>query len=163
VVHDASRPFRVGIGNAVVEDLGTEFVVRAYPEDATPRVAVRSGLVAVRPRARPPAGGTQLHPGDVAQIGADGVAVKIAADTSVLFGWTEGQLVFRDAPVSVVLRRLQRWYAIKVVAVESALLSTQLTLAITERSTPAEAVAYVASLADARVERRGEVFVLLRR
>src|SRR4029078_4850819 len=39
VVHDATRPFRVHAKNAVVTDVGTEFVVRAYAADSGVGVA----------------------------------------------------------------------------------------------------------------------------
>ncbi len=45
VVHDTSRRFTVRAGKAVVTDIGTEFVVRAYDSDSAVRVAVASGVV----------------------------------------------------------------------------------------------------------------------
>lgn len=162
VEHDGTRPFRVHITNATVEDLGTEFVVRAYPQERVRSVAVRSGLVAVHRHAAPTLDRTTLEPGDVAQLDASGFATKISADTSLLLGWVEGQLIFRDAPVSDVLRQLRRWYGVAILASDSALLSTQLTLAVTERNTPAEAIAYVASLANARVDYHDGIYALRR-
>ena len=47
VVHDSTRPFRVHAGGSVTEDLGTHFVVRAYPELRHVDVAVTEGLVSL--------------------------------------------------------------------------------------------------------------------
>src|SRR5262249_8014355 len=47
VVHDAARPFRVLAKNAVVTDVGTEFVVRAFAADSGVDVSVTSGVVTV--------------------------------------------------------------------------------------------------------------------
>jgi transmembrane sensor len=48
VVHDARHPFVVHAGDIVAKDLGTEFVIRAYPEDSHAHVIVRAGRVALR-------------------------------------------------------------------------------------------------------------------
>src|SRR3982751_821192 len=40
VVHDASRPFRVLARGSVAQDVGTRFVVRAYPEQRAVDVVV---------------------------------------------------------------------------------------------------------------------------
>jgi transmembrane sensor len=47
VVHNAARRFRVHAKNAIAEDIGTRFVVRAYPTDGSVRVAVAEGSVAL--------------------------------------------------------------------------------------------------------------------
>ena len=47
VVHDTSRRFTVRAGKAVVTDIGTEFVVRAYEIDSSVRVSVASGMVSL--------------------------------------------------------------------------------------------------------------------
>ncbi len=48
VVYEQDRPFIVRAGALVATDLGTQFTVRAYPEDAGARVVVREGRVAFR-------------------------------------------------------------------------------------------------------------------
>jgi hypothetical protein len=48
VVYEQDRPFIVRAGDLVAKDLGTQFTVRAYPEDAGARVVVREGRVAIR-------------------------------------------------------------------------------------------------------------------
>jgi len=47
VKHDAARPFRVHTAAGVVEDIGTEFLVSAYPEAPGMRVVVATGAVAL--------------------------------------------------------------------------------------------------------------------
>ncbi|MGQ0539853.1 MAG: FecR domain-containing protein, partial [Gemmatimonadaceae bacterium] len=48
VIHDERRPFVVHAANAITQDLGTLFSVRAYPDDDDVRVVVVSGLVSLR-------------------------------------------------------------------------------------------------------------------
>lgn len=161
VVHDASRPFRVRAADMSVEDLGTEFVIRAYPHGAARYVAVRSGEVAVRGAAAE-ADAAVLGPGQAARIDASGVAEKVELDTASVFAWLEGQLVFRKAPLAEIVRELRRWYGVDVRIGDHALMSTEITFAIPRHNTTAEAVAYVADLAGARIERRGTTFVLVK-
>jgi ferric-dicitrate binding protein FerR (iron transport regulator) len=80
VDHDARRPFVVRAGDLVAEDLGTEFVVRAYPEDEYGRVIVREGLVGL--------GGTVVAPGELGRRGPNGAAIVEPADTASWFAWT---------------------------------------------------------------------------
>ncbi len=68
VTHDARRPFRVHAGDALTEDLGTRFVVRAYPELAAVDVAVAEGVVSLR--RHPPRGTRGAGAGDSAVIRA---------------------------------------------------------------------------------------------
>jgi ferric-dicitrate binding protein FerR (iron transport regulator) len=112
VEHEARRPFRVEAGDLVATDLGTEFLVRAYPEDAGARVVVRSGEVAVRAtKSR----GARLQeqvikPGQLGRLQPGGLPAVERADTAAYFAWTEGTLVFDRTPLREALPRLSRWY-----------------------------------------------------
>ena len=112
VEHDDARPFRVRAGDLVATDLGTEFLVRAYPEDPRGRVVVRSGTVAVRPIAYPDGadGGRVVHPGELGRLDGNGEPVVESADTAAYFAWTRGTLVFDNTPLREALPQLSRWY-----------------------------------------------------
>ena len=90
VEHDGRRPFRVRAGELVATDLGTEFLVRAYPEEAHARVVVRSGEVAVRSAAAPKRGqeGPVVRPGELGRLNPSGEPVVEQADTAAYFAWT---------------------------------------------------------------------------
>src|SRR4029077_18584465 len=66
VVHDATRPFRVRAKNAVVTDVGTEFVVRAYAADSGVDVAVTSGIALVSGGSSGASDSVELRAGQVA-------------------------------------------------------------------------------------------------
>src|SRR6185436_2715184 len=74
VVHDATRPFRVRAKNAVVTDVGTEFVVRAYAADSGVDVAVTSGVALVSGGA---SDSVELRAGQVAFVAANGRTAKV--------------------------------------------------------------------------------------
>jgi transmembrane sensor len=112
VVHDTARPFRVRAKNAVVTDVGTEFVVRAYSADRGVDVSVTSGVVTV-------SGGTsdsvELRAGEVAYVARDGRAARVAgASALALAAWLRGHLVFDDVPLSTVAEELGRWFDVRI-------------------------------------------------
>ena len=138
VEHDSRRPFRVLAGDLVATDLGTEFLVRAYPEDAGARVVVRSGEVAVRATASTGASGQEqtIKPGQLGRLEAGGLPRVERADTAAYFAWTEGTLVFDGTPLRDALPQLSRWYNLEFRLADTSLgsipLSGRLNQSLTE-------------------------------
>jgi transmembrane sensor len=112
VEHDPSHPFVVHAGTADIEDVGTEFVVRAYAADSGVDVSVTSGVVAVS------AGATdsvELRAGQVGRVMRDGRTAKVAgASVQTFAAWVEGRLVFDDVPLSTVAAELGRWFDVQI-------------------------------------------------
>jgi ferric-dicitrate binding protein FerR (iron transport regulator) len=128
VRHDSTRPFVVNAGGTRATDLGTAFEVRAYPNEGV-RVAVTEGMVEVR-RDTGMLDSAVLQPGDVAELPESGATVvRRQQNVERLLGWTRGELVFEDTPLSEVARDLERWYDVQVriddTAVGALHLSTQ--------------------------------------
>lgn len=122
VVHDEKRAFTVRAGDIVAEDMGTEFVVRAYREDRHARVVVREGRVALRAATALDRSARQvLQPGQLGRLEDDGTVVAEQADTSIYFAWTDGRLVFDDVPLLDALPQLRRWYNLDFRLADSAL------------------------------------------
>jgi transmembrane sensor len=114
VKHDPSRPFVVHAGDAAIRDLGTTFTVRATGEQGV-RVAVTSGSVSLARAQATPNDSVVLRPGDAGMLGIDGRAIversgAAEADTA----WTQGRLVFNNAPIGTVRTEVRRWYGIDV-------------------------------------------------
>jgi transmembrane sensor len=132
VVHDERRPFFVFSGNAVTEDLGTRFGVRAYPGDRAVRVLVVQGQVALRPAGTGTA--TDAAPAvlgarDVAELDAAGrTRVRRDVNPEAYLAWTRGRLVFRQATLVEVAAQLQRWYDVDVVIADPATAARRVTL-----------------------------------
>lgn len=114
VWHDTSRPFRVHAGATTVEDLGTEFVVRAIPGANLVRVVVVSGSASLRRAGAPAEDGVVLAARDVGTLAADETRPTVVRDAEVgpLIGWHEGRLDFEDAPLDSVVAELSRWYGV---------------------------------------------------
>ena len=163
VEHDARRPFRVRAGDLIATDLGTEFLVRAYPEDSGAHVVVRSGEVAVRPARTPPASGAGqvVRPGELGRLGADGVPWVERADTAAYFAWTEGTLVFDGTPLRQALPQLSRWYNLEFQLADTSLGGIPLSGRLDQTLTEARLDLLAGSLGLKQV-RRGDVVTLSR-
>jgi transmembrane sensor len=135
VVHDTRRPFMVRAGDLVAKDLGTEFTVRAYPEDAGARVVVREGRVAIRAAATEAAPERVVAPGQLGRLGAGQEPTVEQADTAAWFAWTEGRLVFDGTPLRDALPQLSRWFDLDFRLADSALGDVPLTATLRTRPT----------------------------
>jgi transmembrane sensor len=110
VKHDDARPFRVRTRSAVVEDLGTTFVVREYASDPRARVTVRSGAAALRAVDHEGASPIDLRPGDGAYVDSSGAIARFTGDPESFGAWTAGYLTFDGATLPEVISQLETWY-----------------------------------------------------
>ncbi len=111
VVHDTTKPFTVHTGNAVTTDVGTRFVVRAYPADGSTEVVVSEGSVALEARHGSVGHRALLTKNQLGVLAAGRATVAVRhVDAAAYTAWTHGELVFHDAPLSAVVRELGRWY-----------------------------------------------------
>jgi transmembrane sensor len=162
VEHDAGRPFRVHAGDLVATDRGTEFLVRAYPEDAGARVVVRSGLVAVQPRRSPDGSSHEqvVKPGQLGRLAAGAPLVE-RADTAAYFAWTRGTLVFDGTPLRQALPQLSRWYNLQFQLADTSLGSIPLSGRLDQTLTDARLDLLAGSLGLQQV-RHGDMVILSR-
>jgi ferric-dicitrate binding protein FerR (iron transport regulator) len=121
VKHDEDRPFRVRTRRAVVEDLGTSFVVREYAADSRARVAVRSGAAALRAIDDANSSPIDLRPGDGAYIDSIGTIARFIGDPESFGAWTAGYLTFDGATLPEVLSQLETWYDVEFRMTDSTL------------------------------------------
>jgi transmembrane sensor len=152
VQHDSTRPFTVFAANSSTRDIGTAFAVRSYPQERAVRVVVREGQVAL-------SGAGLLAAGDVGRLTAEGQAtVRHHANIAAFLGWTEGHLVFEDAPLGQVLDDLRRWYGVEA-QLDSSLRSLPFTGSLRQVS-PENAIALVAATVGLRARQTGTHVVL---
>ncbi|MBX7502162.1 FecR domain-containing protein [Qipengyuania sp. YG27] len=101
IVHDASHPFVVTVGEDRLVDIGTVFNVAL--DDARLRVGVSEGSV----RYEAAGAEVELRPGDV--LTADGSGAKVARQSAASIGsWADGALVYEAAPLVDVAADLTR-------------------------------------------------------
>jgi transmembrane sensor len=152
VVHDASHPFTVRVGSAVVEDLGTTFAIRQDGQEV--RVTVTAGSVRLRDSVS--SGVVELKAGDRGTRTGEG---KVIAERSVRtaddLAWTRGRLVFNAAEMPLVKADLARWYGVHLEFADPALASRHLSAVFAGE--PVDAVLRMVALAlGADIERRGD-------
>ena len=160
VVHDAAHPFTVKVGDIVIRDVGTAFSVET-DDSAGTRVAVDSGTVTVGPAADR-ARDAVLNARDKATVDTRGVVVvERSAVSDDDLAWTQGRLVFRDAPLILVGAELYRWYGVRLRVADSSLANLHLTASFSGE--PVDRVLNVIALSlGARIERQGNVAILHR-
>ncbi|MFI5233637.1 MAG: FecR family protein [Gemmatimonadales bacterium] len=167
VRHDASHPFRVHARNALIEDIGTKFDVRAYSGDATVTVAVVEGSVAIT-RDQADSGTTQepqrprlaLAGGTVGTLDRRGRVLSVRApDVARYLGWASGHLSFVDRPLPDVLATIGRWYDLDIRVSDARLAERRVNAEFSTQS-PSEMLDALAAAVGARVERAGRVVTL---
>lgn len=165
VVHDSARPFLVHAANAVTEDLGTSFAIRAYPGDASVRVVVMSGRVALRPRTPASSGEadeTVLGPRQLGRLDSAGrIEVQSSVDTTEYLGWLTGRVVFDNARLDEVAAELQRRFDVPIRIAEPAITARRVTIDMPVRTLAEVLDAAVVPLG-LRSRRDGSTFVLER-
>ncbi len=173
VAHDTLRPFAVHTSRGVAEDLGTEFVVTAYPGAAEMQVVVASGKVllrgaassksdssSAREHAAPP---LTLGPGELGTMDSSGALSRSrVVDASQYFDWTEGELVFRGVPLREALPAIGRWYDMEIALGDTSLASRRLVASFGPHSA-GDVVRLIALAVDARYVEHGDTVVLLPR
>ncbi len=164
VTHDPTRPFAVHTARAVARDLGTRFVVRAYPDEPTTDVVVASGRVAVGHAAVGGVAATSdslvLAPRERATVTTGGQLVfarNVPLDRYL--AWTEGRLVFERTPLREVVRQLERWYGVEIRVADPALGQRRLTATLQEEGA-AQAIDLVVTSLALSVSRSGNTYIL---
>ena len=117
IEHDSLRPFIVRTATAVTEDLGTEFVIKAYAEFPVTQVAVVSGLVELRRGDNATSSQrTRLQQGDVGRLDSAGkMTVQRGVPVRSYVSWTQGTLVFNGVALAEALADLSRLHNVEFV------------------------------------------------
>ena len=108
---DKSRPFQVISNGQIIEVLGTEFNIDAYPDEHITRTTLVEGRIQVATDDRQ---GTILKPGEQAISEAGKITVEdVEVDPHI--AWIQGIFYFKKSPLKAVLGQLARWYDVQVV------------------------------------------------
>ena len=108
VVHDDKKPFRIQVGDQLVEDLGTHFNINAYADEPEMKTTLLEGSVKV--------GNVILKPGEQALVNKHGdISVKKGINVADAVAWKSGFFVFKDANLKTVMREIARWYDVNII------------------------------------------------
>lgn len=112
VSKDAEHPFRVMAKGMSVDVLGTHFNVNAYDNEPSIRTTLLEGAVRVGRNGQT----RTLSPGQQACLMPDGqLTVASDVDMSAVIAWKEGRFKFDEAPITEVMRQVERWYGAEIV------------------------------------------------
>ena len=104
------KSFIVTVDNMEVQAIGTSFNISAYKEDDRSQTTVVEGLVKVNRNNKT----NLLTPGK--KLVASDTAVTVEeADIKQEIAWKNGEFVFRNTSLKMVMNELARWYDIDVV------------------------------------------------
>jgi len=104
------KSFIVSVDNMEVQAIGTSFNISAYKEDNRSQTTVVEGLVKVNRNNK----SNLLSPGK--KLVASDTAVTIEeADVKQEIAWKNGEFVFRNTSLIMVMNELTRWYDMDVV------------------------------------------------
>ncbi len=157
VEYDAKRPFIVRTEHGSTQDLGTEFAVRAYRQEASVEVVVAEGRVALRGLKGAEPVLVTLRPHERAVLDSGGAATVMRdVPLANYLAWTRGALLFDDAPLARVIAQLERWYDLDIEIGDPALAHERVTISFMTKSVD-EAVQALAQVLDVRATRTGRV------
>ena len=142
---DSLHPFLVHTADVSVKALGTEFNVKAYPEEGSVETVLVNGTVEIikKGQVKPI---IELKPGERASYVKDAASKQPSAGASantakeepqmvagidqkpdVSTGWVKNQLVFDAEPFGQIAVRLERWFNVEIDNRNAALNKTRLT------------------------------------
>lgn len=121
VAHDASRPFIVRSGGAVVRAVGTQFDVYRSPGGTT--VTVVEGRVAVGDTVVPSdaPGATLVSAGEQVTVTAQAITKPKHTDVAAATAWTQHRLIFDGTPLLEVVENFNRYNARQLIIDDPAL------------------------------------------
>ena len=105
VAHDSQRPFIVKIGSNSVKAVGTAFNI--YKKRKETIVTITEGIVKIKGQRQDQ--GIEVDAMHKVSIDAKSVVSVLSADPETELAWQNKQIVFRDEPLTDVLRELNRF------------------------------------------------------
>jgi len=114
VVHNEGNPFIVTTASLDVKVLGTKFNVAAFADDKVTEVVLQEGKVFVTGNNK--TFSTEMAPNEKFTYNKELQTNTIQTVNADQFSaWKDGMLVFRNEPLSEVLKRIGRWYNVEFV------------------------------------------------
>src|SRR5690606_29944983 len=108
-----AKPFIVQSPTQDVEVLGTHFNIHAYENEA--RVVTTSAEGSVNGHARNEDKALKLVSGQQSIVQQGKNTTIAAADLSEVLGWKNGEFIFYDETIEMVMNDISRWYDVDIV------------------------------------------------
>ena len=124
VIKDPKNPFTVVADETRVKAYGTSFNVMAYSEDQITEITLETGIIEVftMDEEEREESLNLMAPGEnlVVENGTRNY-LKEEVNVDKYTSWKEGKLVFRNEPMTRVVKKMNRWYNVDIVLKDSRL------------------------------------------
>lgn len=112
VAHHAGKPFRVSANNVIVQVLGTHFNMSAYANEGNISTTLIEGAVKVIDGKA----SAVIKPGEQAIVKNSSEQISVLKDVNLesIIAWKNGKFNFQEEDIHSIMRKLERWYDIKV-------------------------------------------------
>jgi transmembrane sensor len=139
VSKDKKNPFRVKTTGIDIEVLGTEFNLKAYPDDKLVSTTLVEGSLQISSNHQ----NTIIKPNQklVFDKKTGTMKLKELADTSNDTDWKEGRLIFRNESLEELKPKLERWFDVDIVFDDEIVKRRRFT-GVLERESILEVVSY---------------------
>ena len=113
VFKDKKRPFVVNTNEVNVTVLGTRFNIASYENENNVEIVLEEGKLVFNNKEMKSS--YTMNPNDLVVYNKTqkDFSTEVVQPNKYL-SWTEGKLIFRNDPLDVIARRLERWYNINV-------------------------------------------------
>ena len=113
VFKDKARQFKVNANEIVVKVSGTRFNIASYDNEKNVEVVLEEGKIELNDKGKN--NSLIMSPNDLVIYDKTlkNFSTEVVEPQKYL-SWTEGKLVFRNDPLDVIARRLERWYNVEV-------------------------------------------------
>lgn len=113
VAHNKEKPFHVSVNHTVIEVLGTQFNINAYPDENMLKTTLFRGSVKV-------VEGSQdalLKPGQQADVDneTNSITIRKSVNLEQVVAWKNGLFQFDNTDIEHVMLQIGRWYDLDVV------------------------------------------------
>jgi ferric-dicitrate binding protein FerR (iron transport regulator) len=106
IIHNSNAPLTIKAPGQLIEDIGTEFDINAFPDENEKHTTLVEGAIKVN--------NTKLKPREQTIL-ANGSLSVTPANLEQTTAWKKGDFYFKGEHIDVIMRQLARWYNIEVV------------------------------------------------
>jgi ferric-dicitrate binding protein FerR (iron transport regulator) len=157
VQHAETSPFLVHTGDITTAVKGTAFDIKAYPQQKTVTVSVQRGRVQIQSATKTI---TTLQRGQQARVGAGLSVQQTVIDTTMVAGWRQGNILFKDETVEDILAGLQLIYNDSVLLQGSNLAKEKITVSFHKTDGIEKALEFICRITEARLSRKNGIYII---
>ncbi len=147
VIHSEQHPFFVATKDFEIKVLGTVFNVSAYPDDNVSSAVLERGKIELASTEKNLFSKEKLTilPGTMVVFSLnEKIFNQQKVDTRDYMSWRDGYFIFKDEPLANIMKKLERYYNVKIVLQSESLGEEEFSGNLNLRNTPEEVLKVIA-------------------